>query len=251
LPIESEKRDEARWLTEEWSSKLASSIEMMTERRPELTLGASLPASTLEKAADALWFSIPLDLAPDAVFFIGATQENWLRIGKTALMAAGVDEVNEADARGTYLEIVSQTTSSVAQSIALRLGKAVASQPAVEVKFSELAGLAGVIPIDISLNDPPPAKINLGWSRALEQQLSAPVIEDHAEDQVTPAKPNDSASKHPELAKSRTLDVLMEVELPVSVSFGRTELPLREVLKLNSGSIVELNRTISDPWKSS
>ena len=49
------------------------------------------------------------------------------------------------------------------------------------------------------------------------------------------------------LEKSRTLDLLMEVELPVSVSFGRAELPLRDVLKLNSGSIVELNRTITDP----
>ena len=30
----------------------------------------------------------------------------------------------------------------------------------------------------------------------------------------------------------------MEVELPVSVSFGRAQLPLRDVLKLTSGSIV-------------
>ena len=46
---------------------------------------------------------------------------------------------------------------------------------------------------------------------------------------------------------SRTLDLLLEVELPVSVSFGRAQLPLKEVLKLNSGSIVELNRSISEP----
>jgi flagellar motor switch protein FliN/FliY len=39
----------------------------------------------------------------------------------------------------------------------------------------------------------------------------------------------------------------MEVELPVSVSFGRAQIALRDVLKLTSGSIVELNRTISDP----
>ncbi|MGH9659170.1 MAG: flagellar motor switch protein FliN, partial [Bryobacteraceae bacterium] len=44
-----------------------------------------------------------------------------------------------------------------------------------------------------------------------------------------------------------TLDLLMEVELPVSISFGRAHLPLRKVMKLNSGSIVELNRTISEP----
>jgi flagellar motor switch protein FliN/FliY len=39
----------------------------------------------------------------------------------------------------------------------------------------------------------------------------------------------------------------MEVELPVSVSFGRAQLPLKDVLKLTTGSIVELNRTVEDP----
>jgi flagellar motor switch protein FliN/FliY len=37
------------------------------------------------------------------------------------------------------------------------------------------------------------------------------------------------------------------VELPVSVSFGRARVPLKDVLKLTSGSIVELNRSVSDP----
>jgi flagellar motor switch protein FliN/FliY len=33
----------------------------------------------------------------------------------------------------------------------------------------------------------------------------------------------------------------------VSVSFGRAQLPLKDVLKLTTGSIVELNRTVEDP----
>lgn len=46
---------------------------------------------------------------------------------------------------------------------------------------------------------------------------------------------------------SKTLDLLLDVELPVTVSFGRALLPLQDVLKLSAGSIVELNRTISEP----
>jgi flagellar motor switch protein FliN len=38
-----------------------------------------------------------------------------------------------------------------------------------------------------------------------------------------------------------TLDLLLDVELPLSVSFGRTYLAVREILKLSTGSIVELN----------
>ena len=41
--------------------------------------------------------------------------------------------------------------------------------------------------------------------------------------------------------------MLMEVDLDLSVSFGRTQMPLEDVLKLGSGSIVELNRSASDP----
>lgn len=45
----------------------------------------------------------------------------------------------------------------------------------------------------------------------------------------------------------RTLELLMEVEMPVSVSFGRAQLPLKDVLKLTTGSIIELNRTVDEP----
>ncbi len=46
---------------------------------------------------------------------------------------------------------------------------------------------------------------------------------------------------------SKTFDLLLDVALPVSVSFGRTSLQIREVLKLNTGSIVELNRFVTEP----
>ena len=35
--------------------------------------------------------------------------------------------------------------------------------------------------------------------------------------------------------------------MPVGVSFGRTQLPLKDVIKLSTGSIVELNRAITEP----
>jgi flagellar motor switch protein FliN/FliY len=36
------------------------------------------------------------------------------------------------------------------------------------------------------------------------------------------------------------------VDLPVSISFGKTQLALKDVLKLTTGSIVELNRGVND-----
>ena len=48
-------------------------------------------------------------------------------------------------------------------------------------------------------------------------------------------------------ANSKTFELLLDVELPVSVSFGRAQVPLKDVLKLTTGSIVELNRSILEP----
>jgi flagellar motor switch protein FliN/FliY len=236
------------WLTGEWLDKLASSVEMMTELRPGLSPGARIAAGSQEIPADALWFSIPLNLAENAAVLIGAAAESWLNIGKSGLQAAGVTDVTPEDARSTYLEIITQATSGLAQSIAERVGKPVASQPAKEVKpgapdfgDTSIVSPIEVSPIEVSLRDASLGKLYLGWSNGLELAL-APAKSSAGE----AAAPVLAGGMRPPLEKSRTFDLLMEVELPVSVSFGRAQLPLRDVLKLTSGSIVELNRTITD-----
>ena len=44
-----------------------------------------------------------------------------------------------------------------------------------------------------------------------------------------------------------TLDLLMDLELPVNVSFGKTQMPLQQILKWTTGSIVELENTVNEP----
>ena len=48
-------------------------------------------------------------------------------------------------------------------------------------------------------------------------------------------------------SSSKTFDLLLDVELPVSVSFGRAQVARKDVIKLTTGSIVELNRSIAEP----
>jgi flagellar motor switch protein FliN/FliY len=43
------------------------------------------------------------------------------------------------------------------------------------------------------------------------------------------------------------LAMLMDVQLPVSIRFGRTEMILEEVIKLGVGSVIELNSSASEP----
>ena len=43
------------------------------------------------------------------------------------------------------------------------------------------------------------------------------------------------------------LPLLMDVQLPVSIRFGETEMILEEVIKLGVGSVIELNSAVDEP----
>ncbi len=43
------------------------------------------------------------------------------------------------------------------------------------------------------------------------------------------------------------MDLLMDVSLSVTVELGRARMPLRQVLELQSGSVIELDRLAGDP----
>jgi flagellar motor switch protein FliN/FliY len=55
-------------------------------------------------------------------------------------------------------------------------------------------------------------------------------------------KTADESSKHP-----GTLELLLDLELPVSVSFGKAQMPLQQILKWTTGSIVELETAVNEP----
>ncbi len=57
--------------------------------------------------------------------------------------------------------------------------------------------------------------------------------------------------KHPNTALRKpgnwNMDLLLDVELPIIVCFGESEMPLKDVLKLGVGSVIELDRSVNDP----
>lgn len=50
----------------------------------------------------------------------------------------------------------------------------------------------------------------------------------------------------PTSGEGNNLDLLMDVSLAVTVELGRTRMPLRQVLDLQNGSVIELNRLAGD-----
>jgi len=47
--------------------------------------------------------------------------------------------------------------------------------------------------------------------------------------------------------EEKTLDVVLDVKVKVTVQLGSSQLPMRQVLELAPGSVVQLNQHASDP----
>jgi flagellar motor switch protein FliN/FliY len=230
-----------RWLVEDLSGRLKLSIESMTGEAPEVhwqTSGGSGETLT--------WTEQRLSAAPEAALYFGASDAGWQAIGRKVLTAAGIDEPAESDLKSTYQEILGQAASSHAQAIGGKLKREVVAEGAVD---AAAPGQGLNVEIVIGLGEEQPVVLTVVFSAALVAALEPPP-EGDAEERRTPTAQSDNITREDlpsSVTGSRTLELLLEVELPVSVSFGRAQLPLKDVLKLTSGSIVELNRSIAEP----
>jgi flagellar motor switch protein FliN len=231
----------ALWLAEEWARQFTRSVESMTGESALITFASrELTPEEIDPARDdLLWWEQPLNLSPDARIWIGASSQSWQEIGNRVLRGAGVDDATPEDIRSTYLEIVNQSLSGVASAASTRARK--------EIACGE--GRAA----------PPPAsyqgaaysfEVTLGEQALTVLAVFTFALANLADTVAQPAaKPaaGDRALPAAAAAVPGSIDLLLDVELPVSVSFGRAQLMLKDVIKLTTGSIVELNRSLAEP----
>jgi flagellar motor switch protein FliN len=82
--------------------------------------------------------------------------------------------------------------------------------------------------------------------RTVEEQES-PSLEAGGPFTSTPAAgplPRRPGDRHP---GNWNIDLLLDVELPIVVSFGETEMQLKDILKFSVGSVIELDKSVNDP----
>lgn len=233
--------EKAGRLVEDWTGRLAQIVETMSGERPicKVTPGGEYlpPSQPPPPGSDALlWWEQQLSPEAGAAVWVGAPEPTWQALGSLALRSAGLGEAEQGDARNTYLEILSQSLSGLAQSLGADPGAAVRLEPGQEVVTPPETCKLYQVQVGLGGAEVPALFMALG--RVLLEKLG---VAREAEGDQQP----DRGSGLSQSAK--TLDLLMEVELPVCVSFGRAQLPLKDVLKLTTGSIVELNRTVEDP----
>jgi flagellar motor switch protein FliN/FliY len=191
------------------------------------------------------WACLDANVASGARLAVGCPRETELALAAWT----GGEGLAAPAARQAYLGLIQHATGSLAQAAADRLKRPVTftepaecSQPAyaalgVACHFS-IGGAAHTLALA-------PNEVLLVTLLSEEGTEAAPA------ESTALAEMSSDAGIIPELALSpharQNLEVLLDVDLELSVSFGNTTLILQDVLKLSSGSIVELNRSANDP----
>ena len=217
------------WFAEEWAAILATVLESVSGERPGIT---SKPAdSALESAAEIaqrhgtmLWWKQPVTLPGEPVIWIGAPQAAWSQLGSGLVGTSGTD--NSPQARDGYLDILRQSLHELAQSAGRHWNREVICSGGAEQP------------------EPPAGMEFYVMETTIANAAVPPMLLGISGEPENP--PAESDGKHAP-SQSKTFDLLMGVELTVSVSFGHVQIPLKDILKLMAGSIVELNRMVDEP----
>ena len=229
----------AQWAAQEFAAGLSSSLEGMSGARPEHTVEPSeIPSAELR------WLQ-KLGTLPEGIYLAG-TDADVLAVGQNVMLSAGIDDSSPEELKSTFQEVLGQAVSLLGRAITSRLQREVTPTglQAIADLPDGLQWFAAKITLDSN-----PVSIHIGMPHATAEQLVEPVPQAAAAAAAATGAPALPAPTNAEAAvpESKTFDLLLDVELPVSVSFGHAHLPLRDVLKLTTGSIVELSRAVVEP----
>ena len=131
----------------------------------------------------------------------------------------------------SFVQVIATATESLAAAHSIEYGQ-------LQVRVERASGLAfgGMFVVPLAATQPgSDLQVTLYFGGELLDRLSQfrdASNDRNAEDQV---------------AVPHNLRLVMDVELNVSLRFGQRQLPLREVLDLASGSVIELDRMADEP----
>ncbi|MEZ5366904.1 MAG: flagellar motor switch protein FliN [Bryobacterales bacterium] len=233
--------DSSHWFAQAWAAALGDVVEAL-----DLGGGAGPLEVRAAKAEPESWKDWPQPLWHGQSWQPNAQSRLWIGCASSAPKAlwthiGGGEDEDDGQTLETFREIINQAASGAAAEATSRLGRAM--QPsAFEKANAPEAGWAVELRFQAGGRDCALALVgNAALAEALNpSEVGAPEAE---------APPRRPAMQSPaaQAPANDPLEMIREVNLELSVSFGDTTMPLAEVLKLSSGAIIELNRSVSDP----
>ncbi|HYP06934.1 MAG TPA: flagellar motor switch protein FliN [Bryobacteraceae bacterium] len=239
---------EARSVVNAWAEEVKAVLQFLTAE--EWTSAVVDPDS--EGATKGFfWWMQKFNLASDAEVYVGAPALAWSELGARVLQAAGVELIEQASAKNTYLESLQQSMSGLTRALTEIAGRPVEatggreqspSHPGVTFEVVLSAGGFDLPALRVVISNALCSALGVRPASAATKVASSAIV---ATPPPTPATGALVAGPQPAATPSGVA-VLLDVQMPVSICFGRASMPLREVLKLTSGSAVELDRRPDD-----
>jgi flagellar motor switch protein FliN/FliY len=224
-----------------WSDSMASILETMTANRPRIQSAVSAAGKPAEGYA---WWGQSLSIQEQPSFWIGAPAESWTQLGRLILSSLGVEDASDTDIEATCRDVLAQSSSAVAAELSSRLGETVTSGDSLPAAQPDTTNsLTFTWSLDAGLLTIEGAVV---WPEALLARFSG-CMPPAAEAQAGVAQPSQPATGNPPLFGGQPVDSMPKLDLRVKFVLGRTTLPLRDIFKLNIGSVVELDRTTTEP----
>ena len=222
------------WLVEGFTRHLSNALEMMAGQKPSFE-----PRPEAAPPPESLVWEQTFNVEGARIWLAGV-EDSWIAPGTLLLKAAGIDDADAPMAKGTFQETLAQAFSGIASDLTARLKVEVTAGPGSETNL--LPSVPAWTALELILEGTPPVQLFFAVSPQLQALVTPPIVAPQQPDREVAVR-----AAPPGIEHSRTLELLLDVELPVSVSFGRAQLPLKDVIKLTTGSIVELNRTVGEP----
>ncbi len=224
------------WIERTWLEALSETWHMLTGECPAAVAVSGPPPG------DSAWVSRTFDAATGAAIHVGLAPAVRRLLGGAILRSGGHEEYGGAEAEATCEDFLRQLLAVVARKLGDRLQTEVSE--AADGNKPPPPG-AETFGVRLSLAEDAVAEIHAWISPQLQAALEGEPPRPTLTGTLDPGYVAEAevAGRIPE----QSIELLLDVELPVSLSFGRTHLPLRDVLKLTSGSIVELNRSVCEP----
>ncbi len=248
-----EAGEAARRLVEEWSTRLGQVLESMADTPPRVTwkpATADLAAASQELAArhgELLWWEQAFSVLPEPAAWVGVPAGAWKTLGLRILEAAGIEQAEDAEARSTFQEVLGQSLESLAHALGGYVGGEVNCAPGRE--RPDPPPVSVFFEVELHLENIPLPPLLVAFGAPLLDVVERALTGRHAARQPAPdsGEAETATEAAPAAGDSKVLDLLLDVELGVTVSFGRAQLCLKDALKLTTGSVVELNRTVAEP----
>jgi flagellar motor switch protein FliN/FliY len=146
--------------------------------------------------------------------------------GLSRLVSARTGDVEDAAVADLLRKLLTQAAAGAAGRPAETRLELTLS--AVEPRDTEAGAPAGDVTALAVPGLPEPLAVAIGW-------IAAPAAA------VFAARPS------PDEALGDRIDVILDIDLPVVVRFGRTELPIRALSRIGPGSVIDLGRSPDDP----